>query len=134
MFGAWYRMIIYSAGKIKTYENLKALSLMVGETEEFAEDLWKYMVFDDQLIDEFNYFVANHCIKGEARCGEYTLLDIYFNQMCKYNLYNDLGKNSGECNKDRLVLHAFKKLVMMRQDPNYASNFDKEEDTGMDIL
>ena len=62
------------------------------------------------------------------------MLDIYFNQMCKYNLYNDLGKNSGECNKDRLVLHAFKKLVMMRQDPNYASNFDKEEDTGMDIL
>lgn len=125
-------MILYSSGKIKTYENLKAFAVMVGESEAYAEDLWKYMVFDDELIEEFNYFVANHSLIGKARCGEYTLLDIYFNQMCKYNLHHDLGKNPNECNKDRLVLHAFNKLVKMRQDPEYAVKFEKEEDSGMD--
>lgn len=125
-------MIIYSAGKIKTYENLKALAAYVGETQEFVEELWKYMVFDDELIEEFNYFIANHSLKGKACCGEYSLIDIYFNQMCKYNLFHDLGKNPYGCDKDRLVLRSFYKLVKMRQDPNYAFNFEKEEDSGMD--
>jgi len=32
-------MILYNAGKIKSFENLKTLALMVGETDEFASSL-----------------------------------------------------------------------------------------------
>ena len=32
-------MILYNAGKIKSFENLKALALTVGETEEFDATL-----------------------------------------------------------------------------------------------
>lgn len=126
-------VILYNAGKIKSYENLRALSCMVGETEEFAISLWQDMLMDEELLDEFNYFVANHTIKGTVSCGELTLLDIYFSQMNKYNLLHDMGKNTGGCNKERLVLHAFKQLVMMRKDPNYMSNYLKNERNGMDI-
>lgn len=126
-------VILYNAGKIKAFENLKALSLMVGETEEFAVSLWQDMLLDEELLDEFNYFVVNHTIRGTVSCGELNLLDIYFSQMNKYNLLHDLGKNPNSCDKDRLVLHAFKQLVEMRKDPNYMANYLKNERNGMDI-
>ena len=126
-------VILYNAGKIKSFENLKALSIMVGETEEFATKLWQSMLLDEELLDEFNYFIANHSIRGTAKCGELTLIDIYFSQMNKYNLFHDLGKNNSVCDKDRLVLHAFKQMVEMRKDPEFMLNFEKNEDKGMDI-
>lgn len=127
-------VILYNAGKIKSFENLRALSLMVGETEEFAVKLWQSMLLDEELLEEFNYFVANHTIKGEVRCGKLTLLDIYFSQMNKYNLFHDMGKNTEACNKDRMVLHAFEQLIEMRNDPDYLVNFEHQEGSGMDIM
>ena len=127
-------VILYKAGKIKAFENLRALAALVGETEEFAMELWKDLLNDEELLDEFNYFVVHHTIKGNVRCGELSLLDIYFNQMCKYNLYHDLGKNPQGCNKDRLVLHAFKQLTDMRKDPDYMTKYDKSENSGMDMF
>lgn len=127
-------VILYNAGKLKSFENLRTLACLVGETEEFANELWSYMLSDEELLEEFNYFVANHSIKGEISCGELSLLDIYFSQMNKYNLYHDIGKNTMECNKERMVLHAFKQMMEMRKDPNYLANFDKLENKGMDII
>ena len=126
-------VILYNAGKIKAFENLRALSLMVGENEEFANALWQEMLADEEILEEFNYFVVNHTIKGTIRCGELSLLDIYFSQMNKYNLLHDMGKNTDFCNKDRLVLHAFKQLTDMRKDPDYYANYLKNERNGMDI-
>ncbi|MBE5943536.1 MAG: hypothetical protein E7258_01315 [Lachnospiraceae bacterium] len=125
-------VILYNASKIKSFENLKALSLMVGETIEFATELWQDMLRDEELLEEFNYFVSNHTLKGTIACGELTLLDIYFSQMNKYNIYHDMGKNTDYCNKDRMVLHAFKQMVDMRKDPHYMVNFEKREESGMD--
>lgn len=127
-------MIIYNSGKIKAYENLKSLSEMVGETLEFADSLWAYMLEDEELLNEFNYFVVNGTIKGEISCGELSLLDIYFSQMSKYNLIHDLGKNPSECVKERMVLHAFKDMMELRKNPNYMAEYLKRERNGMDIL
>lgn len=127
-------LILYNAGKIKSFENLKILAHNVGESEEYAISLWQDMLLDEELLDEFNYFVVNHTIRGTVSCGELTLLDVYFNQLRKYNLYNDLGKNPDACDKDLLVLHAFKEIVNMRKDPNYLSNYYSNEGNGMDII
>lgn len=127
-------VILYNAGKIKMFENLKAFTLMAGETEDFATELWQSMMLDDELLGEFNYFVENKTLKGEAKCGELTLLDIYFSQMNKYNLFHDMGKNNDCCDKYRMVLHAFKKMIDMRRDPNYLINFERQEQKGMDII
>lgn len=127
-------VILYNAGKIRSFENLKALAHNVGETEEFAVSLWQDMLLDEELLDEFNYFVTNHTIRGTVSCGELNLLDVYFNCLKKYNLSNDLGKNSEGCDKDLLVLHAFKELVNMRKNPNYMSGYYDDESSGMDII
>lgn len=127
-------MIIYNAGKIKTYENLKALAILVGEDEKFADELWEEMLKDEELIEEFNYFVFNKTLKGKVKCGDYTLLDIYFSQMKKYNLYHDLGKNPVDCIKERMVLNAFKCLTDMRRDPQKLIEFEMSESDGMDFF
>lgn len=127
-------MIFYNAGRIKTYENIKALVKLIGEDEQFAEDIWQGMYNDDELIDEFNYFVQNKSLRGNAKCGDISLIDLYFSQMNKYNLYHDLGKNPVDCLKERMVIEAFKELIDMRKNPNYLTDYENIELKGMDIL
>ena len=127
-------LILYNAGKIKSFENLKALAVLVGETEEYAVDLWQSMLEDEELLNEFNYFVVNRTLLGNVKCGELSLLDVYFNQMTKYNLFLDMGKNTAECSKERMVLHAFKQMVEMRKDPLYMEHYRESEQNGMDVM
>ncbi len=127
-------MILYNAGKIKSFENLKALALTVGETEEFAATLWQDMLQDQELLEEFNYYVVNRTLKGTVKCGEFSLLDLYFAQMNKYNYFHDIGKNPNNCNKERMILHAFKQMVEMKKDPEYLKHFESAEYKSMDVM
>lgn len=127
-------VILYNAGKIKSFENLKALAKNVGESEEFAVSLWQDMLLDLELLDEFNYFVTNHTIRGTISYGELNLLDMYFDCMRKYNTKNDLGKNYASCDKDLLVLHTFKAFADLKKNPNYMSFYYDDESRGMDIM
>lgn len=127
-------MILYNAGKIKSFENLKTLALMVGETDEFASSLWQDMLNDEELLDEFNYYVVNRTLKGKVKCGDFTLLDLYFAQMNKYNYFHDIGKNPNNCSKERMVLHAFKQMVDMKKDPDYLKHFENAEYKSMDMM
>lgn len=127
-------MILYNAGKIKSFENLKTLALMVGETDEFASSLWQDMLNDEELLDEFNYYVVNRTLKGKVKCGDFTLLDLYFAQMNKYNYFHDIGRNPNNCSKERMVLHAFKQMVDMKKDPDYLKHFENAEYKSMDMM
>lgn len=127
-------MIIYNAGKIKSFENLKTLALMVGESDEFASSLWQDLLEDEDLLEEFNFYVVNRTLKGTVKCGEYSLLDLYFAQMNKYNYFHDIGKNPNNCSKERMVLHAFKQMVEMKKDPDYLKHFESAEYKSMDIM
>ena len=127
-------MIIYNAGKIKSFENLKTLALMVGESDEFASSLWQDLLEDEDLLEEFNFYVVNRTLKGNVKCGEYSLLDLYFAQMNKYNYFHDIGKNPNNCSKERMVLHAFKQMVEMKKDPDYLKHFESAEYKSMDIM
>ena len=37
--------------------------------------------------------------------------------MNRYNLIRDSGKNTAACNKDRMVLHAFRDMIEMKKEP-----------------
>lgn len=127
-------IILYNASKIKSYENLKAMFVAIGEEETLADKLWSEMLTDEELLDEFNYFVANGTLKGTVKCGEFTLLDLYFSQMNKYNIYHDMGKNTDICNKNRMIINSFFQMLEMRKNPNYLVDFEKREDSGMDKM
>ena len=125
-------MILYNAGKVKAFENLKALAIQAEETEEFAVLLWQDLLADEALLEEFNYFVVHQTLLGKVSYNGLTLLDLYFSQMNKYNILHDMGKNPYACNKNRVVLHAFRQMVDMRRDPKGMQKFEENENRGLD--
>ncbi|MGN0367486.1 MAG: hypothetical protein ACI4EK_01795 [Wujia sp.] len=125
-------MILYNAGKVKAFENLKALAIQAEETEEFAVLLWQDLLADEALLEEFNYFVVHQTLQGKVSYNGLTLLDLYFSQMNKYNILHDMGKNPYACNKNRVVLHAFRQMVDMRRDPKGMQKFEENENRGID--
>lgn len=127
-------MILYNAGKIKSFENLKALAALANETEEFVTLLWQDLLLDEELLDEFNYFVVNQTLKGTVKYKDLTLLDLYFGQMNKYNVLHDMGKNPYACNKQRVVLHAFRQMVDLRRDPRGMERYEENEQRGIDLF
>ena len=109
--------IIYDARRVKAYESLLALGEIAGEPDDWCEALWEEIVFQADLMDELIYYLENHCLKDQVKCHGYSLTDLFVWQMNKYNIIGDTGKNTAACNKERMVLKAFKDMTEMRKNP-----------------
>lgn len=109
--------ILYDARRIKAYERLLALGETAGETRQWCEVLWEELVFDSELTDELVFYLEHHSLRDKVHCEGYGLTDLYIWQMNRYNLIRDSGKNTAACNKDRMVLHAFRDMIDMKKEP-----------------
>lgn len=109
--------ILYDARRIKAYEGLLALGEIAEETKQWCDELWEELVFDAELLDEFVFYLEHHCLKDSVHCEGYGLTDLYIWQMNRYNLIGDSGKNTDACNKDRMVLYAFRDMIDMKKEP-----------------
>lgn len=109
--------ILYDARRIKAYEGLLALGEIADETRQWCDELWEELVFDTELLEELVFFMEHHCLKDKVRCEGYGLTDLYIWQMNRYNIIDDSGKNTDACNKDRMVLHAFRDMIDMKKEP-----------------
>lgn len=109
--------IIYDARKIKIYEAVQALCALAGETEEWANGLWSELLTDAELMEEMVYYLEHHSFEGKMRIEGYTLIDLFVWQMDLYNLIADSGKNTESCNKETMVLRAFRAMSGLKNDP-----------------
>jgi len=125
--------IIYDANKIKVYENLCALCEMAGEPQEWCDSLWEALLTDRQLYEEFVYFLQHKTYLDKMKCCGYSMIDLYFLQMEKYNRLHDTGKNTAECKKVDMVLRSFEAMARLKKDPEtWSRRFG--EGRGMDWL
>jgi len=125
--------IVVSTGKIKVYENLRYLCEFARLGQEFCDALWEDVATDEGLYRELLYYMENHTFLDEVRQEGYTLSDVYVWQMNRFNLFHDEGKNSFQCNKERMVLKAFRTMIDMRIKPEeYVRKF--KEGPGMDRM
>lgn len=125
-------MVIHTE-KIKVYENLKYLCGFARLDMDFCNALWEDVVTDAGLYKELLYYMENHTFLDEVRQEGYSLSDVYVWQMNRFNLFHDEGKNSFQCNKERMVLKAFRTMIDMRQAPaEYVRKF--MEGPGMDRI
>lgn len=108
---------MYDARRIKAYEGLRALGALAEETEQWCDALWEELVFEQELLEEFVYYLEHRSLLDKVRCEGYGLTDLYIWQMNRYNLIGDSGKNTDACNKDRMVLHAFRDMIDMKKEP-----------------
>ncbi len=109
--------IVYDARRIKAYEGLLALGEYAGKDLEWLGTLWTELVSDSGLMKEFMYYLDHHTFLDETRCSGYGLTDLYVWQMDRYNLIRDIGKNTSACNKEAMVLNAFRTMIDMQKEP-----------------
>ncbi|MBO5033038.1 MAG: hypothetical protein J6C19_13550 [Lachnospiraceae bacterium] len=109
--------ILYDARRIKAYEGLLALGELAGESNQWCDLLWEELVFDQELFEELVFYLEHHYLKDAVHCEGYGLTDLYIWQMNQYNIIGDSGKNTDACNKDRMVLKAFKDMIEMKKEP-----------------
>ena len=125
--------ILYDARKVMAYEGLTQLGEYAGKSGEFVEDLWRELLLDPELLKEFMYYLDHHTLLDQAKCRGYALTDLYVWQMDRYNLIQEIGKNTSCCNKEAMVLNAFRTMIDMKKDPDtYVERLTRG--TGMDEL
>lgn len=125
--------IIIATSKIKACEKFYDLCDRCGYDREWTDALWADLITDEEMFGELVYFMENHTLKDNVSVEGYSLTDLYVFQMDKYNLIREIGKNPPECNKERMVLNAFRMIVDMKADPEtYIKRL--EEDRGQDRL
>lgn len=125
--------IIIQTSKIKACEYLYELCDYCGYEKEWADELWTDILHSDELYAELVYYLENHTLKDQICIEGYSLTDLYVFQMNKYNLIMEIGKNPVECNKERMVLKAFRMMAEMIKDPpTYVRRL--EEGKGSDRL
>lgn len=111
--------ILYDARKVKIYEAVQELCRIAGESGEWADCLWSELLTDGELMEEMVYYLEHHCLKGKMVFEGYTLIDLFVWQMDIYNLIADSGKNTDSCNKETMVLRAFRSMAGMKKDPEH---------------
>ena len=125
--------ILYDARKIRAYQGLIRLGEYAGKSREFQEGLWAELILDEALMKEFMYYLDHHTLLDELKCRGYGLTDLYVRQMDRYNLIREIGKNTSGCNKEAMVLNAFRTMADMQKDPDiYVERLTRG--TGMDEL
>ena len=125
--------IVYDARRIMAFEGMCKLGEYAGKDETFVLSLWQELVADESLMKEFMYYLDHHTLLDADKCMGYGLSDIYVWQMDRYNLIRDIGKNTTVCNKEAMVLNAFRTMDDMKKDPDtYLRRLTKG--TGMDQL
>lgn len=125
--------IVIHTEKIKVYENLKYLCEFARLGTDFCNALWEDVAADAGLYRELLYYMENHTFLDELKQEGYSLSDVYVWQMNRFNLFHDEGKNSFQCNKERMVLKAFRTMIDMRLKPEeYVKKF--KEGPGMDRI
>lgn len=110
--------IIYDARRIKAYEAYYELAEYAGKSKEFADELWKYLLEDAALMEEFAYYLDNQTFKDGVKCHNYGLTDLYFYNIRKCEMAQDIGKNYADTNKEGVVLDTFMDMAHMLKAPD----------------
>ena len=125
--------IVLDGSKIKVYGMLQNLCDYCNEKDSWCDELWGYMLQNDELYEEFVYFIVNRSLMGKMNVAGYTLIDLYVKQIDMYNVRNDLGKNPIFCMKEDMVLRSFLMMGRLLEAPEtYKKKL--EDGFGMDQL
>lgn len=109
--------IILDSRKLMAYEDLNYLCKFTGKTHKFRDSLWEGFLSDDELFGEFLYYIDNHSLKDKYRVAGYSLTDLYVYSLSNFNMFNDIGKNSADCNKEAMILDSFMGMLELKKNP-----------------
>ena len=83
---------------------------------------------------DFMYYLDHHSFCNRTVCHGYSLTDLYFYKIRRYDVKRDAGKNNADCNKEALVLETFMMMADMKRDPDkYINKLKDAMGQGMDL-
>lgn len=125
--------IVYNTSMVKVCEAFYRICDYAELDKNWADELWLDLLQVKPVMEELVYYIENHTFLDKFKVLEYSMCDLYVWQMSRYNLIQDTGKNSKTCNKERMVMKAFRTMVDMVKNPEeYREKLERGE--GMDRL
>ena len=91
--------------------------MRAGEDEQFAEVFEKALSADEEICEEFAYYMAHNDFACKVKVEGYSIVDILIWQIDHFRAWLDRDTTGTKHNKDRMVLLAFDTLLKMRKDP-----------------
>ncbi len=109
------------------------LSVYAGESEDYAEDLWKRISKSNGLLRELAYYHDYGKFLSEYKIAGYTLVDILVWQVDHFKAYLDRPEEINRYRKEKLLLQSFDIMAQMEKNPKpYVDKMTGE--TGTDFV
>lgn len=110
--------ILYDASRIKVCQGFYDICEYAEFDKEWTDKLWTDIITCRDIYEELVYYIEHHTFMDKIKVRGYSLSDIYVWQMDKYNLVREIGKNPQTCNKERMVMRAFRTMIDMQRHPD----------------
>lgn len=125
--------MIYDGNRVAVYDSLQKLCEYAGRSMQWCDALWAFMLEDGELFGEFVYYLNHHDFMDKMQAGGYSLTDLYVQQLDRFNIMQDSGKNTAACNKEEMVLNAFEAMARLMKEPGKLTR-KWQEGYGMDKM
>ena len=125
--------VIYDGNRVAVYDGLRRLCAYANRRTQWCDELWADMLKDQELFDEFLYYLKHHDFSDRMKVSGYSMTDLYVQQLEHFNLKQDTGKNTAACNKEEMVLEAFYTMAQLKKNPDNLTR-KWQEGFGMDKM
>lgn len=88
-----------------------------GEDKIFADAFWGKLKEDEEIYEEFSYYLEHGNFACKAKVEGYTVVDVMVWQMDHFKARLDRDNSGTRQNGDRMLLLAFDTLLNMRKEP-----------------
>lgn len=101
----------------RAYAWAKALCEYAGADQDFLEDFWRRLTADEEIYEEFVYYLEHQDFLCRVKIEGYGLVDLMIFQIDHFRAVMDQDVADMRLNKDKMLLMAFNSLLRMRKDP-----------------
>lgn len=106
--------IIIASEKLKLFDLVEKWAEYAGYSKEWADDFWQDLLLNNEVYEEFLYYVDHEDFLCKYAYNGQYITDIFIWEMRKYNIKTDRGKNYADCDKVEMVLNAFRTMLNMK--------------------
>lgn len=98
-------------------EYIDRLCENAGEDQSFAEDFYERLTADQEILQEFAFYMESGNFACRAKVCDYTVVDVMVWQIDHFKAWLDRDTTGTKQNKDKMLLNAFDVLLKMKQNP-----------------
>ncbi len=88
-----------------------------GADENFLQDFWKRLTEDEEVYEEFVYYLEHQDFLYKVKVEGYGLADLLVFQIDHFRATMDRDVADMRHNKDKMLLMAFNSMLIMRKNP-----------------